>query len=71
MVKTGNDALNFQNFQNIFCRTVTFSLTLQACCPEFLTSAQLDSKTNFSFELSRIIKNLQDSLLTKATGFVQ
>ena len=51
MVKKGNNVLNFQKFQESFCRTVPFSLTLQACIPEFLNSAQTDFKTNVSFEL--------------------
>ena len=40
------------------CKTVTFSLTLQCCSPEFPPSAKRDSKKNDSFECSDIVGSL-------------
>ena len=47
------------------CKTMPFSLTLQPCSPilalqpEFLASANTDSKKNVSFEYSKIVGSLQ------------
>ena len=60
MVKKGNDVLNFQNFQNIFLQNCPFFSNITGLLCRISTSAQLDSKKNFSFERSRIIKNLHD-----------
>ena len=40
----GTGVLKFQKFQKNLYETVSFSLTLQLCSPEFLTSANTDSK---------------------------
>ena len=41
--------------------TVPFSLTLQACCPEFLTSSKTDStKKMDSYQRSDIVGNLSE-----------
>ena len=47
-VQKGKDVLEFCKFQKNICGTVLFSLTLQPCSPEFLTSANTDSKKMFS-----------------------
>ena len=54
------DHLKFRKFQKNLCRTVPFSLTLQSCSPEFLTSAKTDCKTNVSFECFEIVGSLPE-----------
>ena len=57
------DVLRFRKFQNDICETVSFSLTLQGCSPEFLTSANTHSKKNVSFEYSKIVGSLPEKSL--------
>ena len=52
--------LKFRKFQKRICENVPFSLTLQPCSPEFLTSANADSKKNVSFEYSEIVGSLPE-----------
>ena len=40
------------------CETVPFSVSLQACNPQFLMSAKADSKKNVSFECSEMVGSL-------------
>ena len=42
------------------CGSVSFSLTLQPCSPEFLTSAKAGSKKNVFFEYSKIVGSLSE-----------
>ena len=52
------DILKFQKLQKIICETAPFSLTLQPCIREFLTSENPDYKKNVSFEYSEIVESL-------------
>ena len=52
------DALKFENSKKIFAKLFLFPLTLQACNPQFLTSAKTDSKKNVFFECSEIVGSL-------------
>ena len=52
--------LKFRKFQKKLCETVPFYLTLQPCSPEFLTSANTDSKKKFFFEYSEIVESLPE-----------
>ena len=50
--------LKSRKFQKNLYESVPFSLTLQPWIPEFLTSANSDSKKNISFEYSEIVGSL-------------
>ena len=52
--------LKFRNFQKNLCERVPFSLTLQPCSLEFLTSANADSKKNVSFQYFEIVGSLPE-----------
>ena len=52
--------LKLQKLQKNLCKSVPFSLMLHPCSPEFLTSANADSKKNVSFEYSEIVGSLSE-----------
>ena len=54
----GKDVIKIRKFPKNLSKTVPFSLTLQSCSPEFLTSANTDSKKNVFFEYSEIVGSL-------------
>ena len=56
----GEDAKKCQKFKKNLCETVPFSLTLQPCSPELLTSVSKDSKKNVSFEYYEIAGSLPE-----------
>ena len=56
----GKDVLKFEKFKKKLCETVSLSLMIKPCSPEFLTSANTDSKKNVSFEYSEIAGSLPE-----------
>ena len=58
--QNGKGILKFRKFQKNLCESVPFTLTLQSCSPEFLTSANADSMKNVSFEYSETVGSLPE-----------
>ena len=56
----GNNVLKSRKFQNNLCESVSFSLTLEPCSPEILTSNNGDYKKNVCFEYSEIVATLPE-----------
>ena len=58
--QNGKDILKFQKFQKHLCKTVPFFPNATVLSPEFLTSANTDSKKNVSFDCSELVVSLPE-----------